>query len=141
AVAAPLTLYTTQALWFVLPVVLNWTASMSAPQTRYSSGMLAVMHSAQYLWITRYFARKDAEQAGRASDWRPWRYWLTLVAGGVALFLPVPWLASYGWRIDFTSSVFIVAAIVNLHHFMIDGVVWKLRSARVKQGLVDAPEP
>jgi tetratricopeptide (TPR) repeat protein len=98
--------------------------------------MLAVMHSAQYLWITRYFARRDAEQSARAGGWRPWRYWTTLVAGGIALFLPVPWLASYGWHLDFTTSVFIVAAIVNIHHFMIDGVVWKLRSARVGRVLV-----
>ena len=138
---APLTMYTTQALWFVIPVVVDWLTPLSAPQTRYSSGMLAVMHSAQYLWITRYFAKRDAEQAG-ASAWNPWAYWGTLVAGGIALFLPVPWLASYGWHVDFTTSVLIVAAIVNLHHFMIDGVVWKLRNPRVGRVLVDgAPAP
>ncbi|MEO5819902.1 MAG: tetratricopeptide repeat protein [Vicinamibacteraceae bacterium] len=136
ALVAPLTLYATQALWFVVPVAVNALAAIDTPQTRYSSGMLAVMHSAQYLWITRYFARRDAEQASRAGGWSPWRYWTTLVAGGIALFLPVPWLASYGWHLDFTTSVFIVAAIVNLHHFMIDGVVWKLRNPRVGRVLV-----
>ena len=94
------------------------------------------MHSAQYLWITRYFAKRDAEQSARAGGWSPWRYWITLVAGGAALFLPVPWLASYGWHVDFSASIFIVAAIVNLHHFMIDGVVWKLRNPRVGRVLV-----
>jgi tetratricopeptide (TPR) repeat protein len=138
ALLAPLTLYSTQALWFVLPVAVNWMASIDTPQTRYSSGMLAVMHSAQYLWITRYFAKRDAEQAARAGGWSPWRYWATLVAGGAALFLPIPWLASYGWHVDFTASIFIVAAIVNLHHFMIDGVVWKLRNPRVGRVLVQA---
>ena len=138
ALLAPLTLYSTQALWFVLPVAMNWMASIDTPQTRYSSGMLAVMHSAQYLWITRYFAKRDAEQASRAGGWSPWRYWATLVAGGAALFLPIPWLASYGWHVDFTASIFIVAAIVNLHHFMIDGVVWKLRNPRVGRVLVQA---
>ena len=138
ALLAPLTLYSTQALWFVLPVAMNWMASIDTPQTRYSSGMLAVMHSAQYLWITRYFAKRDAEQAARAGGWSPWRYWATLLAGGAALFLPIPWLASYGWHVDFTASIFIVAAIVNLHHFMIDGVVWKLRNPRVGRVLVHA---
>lgn len=135
AIAAPLTLYTTQALWFVVPVALSWTASLSAPQTRYSSGMLAVMHSAQYLWITRYFAKKDAE-SGAPGTWRPWAYWATLIVGGMALYLPVPWIASYGWHLDYTTSVLVVAAIVNLHHFMIDGVVWKLRNPRVGRVLV-----
>ena len=134
---APLTMCSTQALWFVLPVAVSWLASIDTPQTRYSSGMLAVMHSAQYLWITRYFAKRDAEQATPAGGWSAWRYWTTLLAGGVALFLPVPWLASYGWHVDFTASVFIVAAIVNLHHFMIDGVVWKLRNPRVGRVLVE----
>ena len=138
ALLAPLTLYSTQALWFVLPVAMNWMASIDTPQTRYSSGMLAVMHSAQYLWITRYFAKRDAEQAARAGGWSPWRYGATLLAGGAALFLPIPWLASYGWHVDFTASIFIVAAIVNLHHFMIDGVVWKLRNPRVGRVLVHA---
>jgi Tfp pilus assembly protein PilF len=130
-------MYTTQALWFVVPVAIDWLTPLSAPQTRYSSGMLAVMHSAQYLWITRYFARRDAEQAAGASGWHPWAYAATLVAGGMALFLPVPWLASYGLHVDFTTSVLIVAAIVNIHHFMVDGVVWKLRNPRVGRVLVE----
>lgn len=141
ALLAPFTLYSTQALWFVVPIAVGWMSSLAAPQTRYSSGMLALMHSAQYLWITRYFARRDAEQSGQLGAWSGWLYWGTLVIGGLALFLPVPWLASYGWHTDFTSSVFIVASIVNIHHFMIDGVVWKLRNPRVTQMLVGESGP
>jgi tetratricopeptide (TPR) repeat protein len=133
---APLTLCSTQALWFAVPLVLAAFSSLAVPQTRYSSGMVALMHSAQYLWITRYFARRDAEQS--ATRWSGWAWWITVVAGGMALFLPIPWLVSYGWHADFTQSVFIVAATVNIHHFMVDGVVWKLRSARVGQVLVGA---
>ncbi len=94
------------------------------------------MHSAQYLWVTQYFAKRDAESSPRPARWNARAYWVTLLAGGIALFLPVPWLASYVWHADFTASVFIVAAVVNIHHFMIDGVVWKLRSPRVSQVLV-----
>lgn len=139
ALLAPLTLYSTQALWFVVPIAITWVASLPVPQTRYSSGMLAVMHSAQYLWITRYFARRDAERGPAPVPWSGWKYWGTLIAGGLALFLPVPWLASYGWHADFTTSMFIVAAVVNIHHFMLDGVVWKLRNPRVGQVLVGRP--
>jgi tetratricopeptide (TPR) repeat protein len=138
ALLAPLMLYSTQALWFVVPIALTWVAALPVPQTRYSSGMLAVMHSAQYLWITRYFARRDAERGPAPVRWSAWTYSATLVAGGLALFLPVPWLASYGWHADFTASMFIVAAVVNIHHFMLDGVVWKLRNPRVGQVLVGA---
>ncbi len=141
ALLPPLTLYSTQALWFVLPIALSWISSLSAPQTRYSSGMIAVMHSAQYLWITRYFASRDAAAEPAARPWSARVYWATLVIGGIALFLPVPWLASYGWHSDFTASAFIVASIVNIHHFMIDGVVWKLRNPRVGQVLVESSAP
>ena len=58
-----------------------------------------------------------------------------MIIGGLALFLPVPWLASYAAHVDFTASVLIVTAVVNLHHFMIDGVVWKLRDPRVSRAL------
>ena len=128
--AAPLVLFATQGLWFVAPVALSWAAGVATPQTRYSSGILAVMHSAQYLWITQYFARRDEGTA-----WRARAYWAAVGLGGLALFLPAPWLASYLGRVDFTASVLIVTAVVNLHHFMIDGVVWKLRDPRVGRAL------
>ncbi len=131
-----ITLYFTQACWFVIPVALTWTSAIAAPQTRYSSGILAVMHSAQYLWITQHYARRAADARGSAS-WSHWAYWGTLIVGGVALFLPGPWLASYIGHFDFSSSMLIVTAIVNIHHFILDGVVWKLRDPRVAQALVE----
>jgi hypothetical protein len=133
ALLAPAVLYLSQALWFVAPTALASLTGLAVPQTRYSSGILAVMHSLQYLWITQYFARRE-----QGAAWSAPRYWLTLVAGGAALFLPVPWIASYVGHVDFTASMLIVTAIVNLHHFMIDGVVWKLRDARVARALTTA---
>ena len=127
---APAMLYVTQALWFVAPTALSWASGVAVPQTRYSSGVLALMHSAQYLWITQYFARRE-----QGADWRTGRYWLAVVAGGAALFLPIPWLASYAAHVDFIASMLVVTAIVNIHHFMIDGVVWKLRDSRVATAL------
>ena len=127
---APGLLYVTQGLWFVVPIALAWTMGLAVPQTRYSSGILAVMHSTQYLWITQYFAKRE-----QGESWATSRYWTAVIAGGLALFLPIPWLASYAAHVDFTASVLIVTAIVNLHHFMIDGVVWKLRDTRVAKTL------
>ncbi len=130
SIVPPLMLMTTQVLWFVAPTVATTFTSFTAPQTRYSSGVLALMHSAQYLWITQYFAKRD-----QGGAWSAARYWIAVVAGGIALFLPVPWLASRVAHLDFTSSMLIVTAVVNIHHFMIDGVVWKLRDPRVSQAL------
>ncbi|MGA2511316.1 MAG: tetratricopeptide repeat protein [Candidatus Acidiferrales bacterium] len=136
AMAAPLTLVFTQFLWFVLPTLLELHAQYQVPQTRYSSGILAVLHSAQYLWITSYYQQREARAAGQ-SNWRMAGYFLTLIAGGIALFIPGPWLVSYILRFDFTTSFLIFTALVNIHHFVLDGAVWKLRDSRVASMLIE----
>ncbi len=137
--AAPLTLLVTQALWFVLPTALGLVAGAAIPQTRYSSGILAVLHSAQYLWITSYYARREARAAGNSS-WRMSTYFVTLIAGGIALFIPGPWLVSYAFHYDFAVSFLIFTALVNIHHFILDGAIWKLRDSRIASVLVGRGE-
>jgi tetratricopeptide (TPR) repeat protein len=125
-----LTLFSSQFLWFVLPAGISLIKGLAVPQSRYSSGVLAVMHSAQYLWITSYYARREA--TGESSrPWRVWAYFGVLIAGGIALFVPGPWLASRVFHHDFTSSFLIFTALVNIHHFLLDGAIWKLRDGRV----------
>jgi tetratricopeptide (TPR) repeat protein len=137
AMAAPLTLAFTQFLWFVLPTFLELNSASQIPQTRYSSGILAVLHSTQYIWITSYFQRREAAAAGK-SNWSIWAYFVTLLAGGIALFIPGPWLVSYLFHYDFTTSFLIFMALVNIHHFILDAKLWKLRDSRVSALLVDA---
>ena len=133
---ASLTLAFTQFLWFVLPTLLELTSASQVPQTRYSSGILAVLHSAQYIWITSYYQRREARAAGQQS-WHMAAYFATLIAGGIALFIPGPWLVSYLFHYDFTTSFLIFMALVNIHHFILDGRLWKLRDSRVSSLLVD----
>jgi tetratricopeptide (TPR) repeat protein len=133
---APLTLAITQFLWFVLPTLLELRSAYQIPQTRYSSGILAVLHSTQYLWITSYYQRREARASGQ-SNWRMPIYFVTLLTGGIALFIPGPWLVSYIFHYDFTTSFLIFMAVVNIHHFILDGALWKLRDSRVSSLLVD----
>jgi tetratricopeptide (TPR) repeat protein len=134
-----ITLFSTQFLWFLLPTALSLGERLQIPQSRYSSGVLAVMHAAQYLWITSYYARREAsaEQTGR---WRPWAYFGVLIAGGIALFVPGPWLASRVFHRDFGASFLIFTALINLHHFILDGAIWKLREGRIAAMLLDTRE-
>jgi tetratricopeptide (TPR) repeat protein len=125
-----ITLATTQFLWFLLPAAIELLSGKEIPQTRYSSGVLAVLHSAQYLWITSYYQKKEARAAGQSS-WSFPRYIVTLIAGGIALFIPGPWLASRLFHADFATSFLTFTALVNLHHFILDGVIWKLRDSRI----------
>src|SRR5580704_4575521 len=138
-----LTLFSSQFLWFLLPVAISLIKGLEIPQNRYSTGVLAVMHSAQYLWITSYYARREA--AGEASSkpersWRPLAYFGVLVVGGIALFVPGPWVASRAFHHDFTASFLIFTALVNIHHFILDGAIWKLRDGRIASLLLNSRE-
>ena len=134
--APSLTLFATQFVWFLLPTTLAFGEGLHIPQSRYSMGVLAVMHSAQYLWITSYYARREALAEGRES-WRPLGYFAVLIAGGIALFIPGPWIATRVFHFDFTRSILIFTALVNVHHFILDGAIWKLREDRIAALLVN----
>jgi Tfp pilus assembly protein PilF len=138
------TLTLTQFLWFLLPAVIEFASGREIPQTRYSSGLLAVLHSTQYLWITSYYQKMEARAAGDPS-WSFSRYLVTLVAGGIALFIPGPWIVSRVFHADFAASFLTFTALVNIHHFFLDGAIWKLRDSRIAALLLDArqksPQP
>ena len=139
ALVPSLTLFSTQFVWFLLPTVLSLGEGFRFPQSRYSTGVLAVMHSAQYLWITSYYARREAGSEG-PRGWRPFAYFAVLIAGGIALFIPGPWIASHLFHFDFTRSFLIFTALVNIHHFILDGAIWKLRDGRIASLLLNSQE-
>jgi tetratricopeptide (TPR) repeat protein len=134
-----LTLFSSQFLWFVFPAAISLIKGLEVPQSRYSSGVLAVMHSAQYLWITSHYARREAAEEG-SRKWRLPAYFAVLVVGGIALFVPGPWLASRIFHHDFTASFLIFTAVVNIHHFILDGAIWKLRDGRIAALLLNSRE-
>ena len=136
-------LVATQGLWFVLPALLEFARGRGQPPAYYSAGVLAFMHCAQYLWITSFYARREAEAGGAGGNarWNPWRYYAILVVGGIALFIPGPWVISSLFRHDLLDSLVIFAALVNLHHFILDGAVWKLREGRVAALLLGRTSP
>lgn len=136
------TLFSSQFLWFFLPAAISLVKGLSIPQNRYSTGVLAVMHSAQYLWITSYYALREAKASDPAvaseRSWHPLAYFGVLILGGIALFVPGPWMASRLWHHDFTASFLVFTALVNIHHFILDGAIWKLRDGRVASLLLNS---
>jgi tetratricopeptide (TPR) repeat protein len=134
-----LTLFSSQFLWFLLPAGISLIKGLEIPQSRYSSGVLAVMHSAQYLWITSYYARREATGENNRT-WRMGTYFAVLIAGGIALFVPGPWLASRVFHHDFTTSFLIFGSLVNIHHFILDGAIWKLRDGKIAALLLSSRE-
>ncbi|HKV23618.1 MAG TPA: tetratricopeptide repeat protein [Candidatus Acidoferrum sp.] len=133
------TLAATQFLWFLLPAMIELFSGREIPQTRYSSGLLAVLHSTQYLWITSYYQKKEARAAGK-TGWSYTGYLVTLIAGGIALFIPGPWIVSRVFHADFAASFLTFTALVNIHHFILDGAIWKLRDSRIASVLLDGQQ-
>jgi tetratricopeptide (TPR) repeat protein len=136
---APIVLLTTQFLWFVLPDILNTMGLSQYTQVSYNAGVLALIHCAQYLWITSYYAQREA-QASEHGRWRPWVYFGILVVGGIALFVPGPWVVSYIFQYDFSTSFIVFISLINIHHFLLDGAIWKLRDGRIAALLLDLRE-
>lgn len=130
ALIGPAVLTLTQSFWFVAPALLARFGGLELPASYFSAGALAFMHCAQYLWITTYYAKKEN------AAFRFGRYYLVLVVGGLALFVPGPWIASRLLGHDFVESFLIFMALVNLHHFILDGAIWKLRDGRIARLLL-----
>ena len=63
-----------------------------------------------------------------------------LVVGGIALFVPGPWIASRLLHQDYASSSLAFIALVNLHHFFLDSSLWKMSDRRAGE-LPGSSEP
>ena len=134
----PLVLLASQALWFIAPWLLQVAGGHGVSPLYYSTGALAFMHCAQYLWLTSWVARRERG----AQAWNPTRYAALLVVGGIALFTAGPWLSSAVLGADLRESTLIFIALINLHHFIVDGALWRLRDPRAAAILFEpAPPP
>jgi len=129
----------TQALWFSIPVAAQHFGlfagvdPLAAENSRYAFLWVIVGHSVQYLWVTAYYASRTPSFHGRGR----W-YAVCLLAGSALWGLPalVFGPALFGSMEYMGGLVLLVAAVVNLHHFLLDGAIWKLRDGRVAQILI-----
>ena len=136
--APTLAIVGTQILWHSLPIAISGfglhteLVPLAREQRATFFTWIAAGHGVQYLWITSYYARS-------ADDWRgPWRYYAKALAAGTAIWtLPCVLLAPGLLGVPSFSGFFLLlASVVNLHHFVLDGAIWKLRSARIARVLI-----
>jgi hypothetical protein len=81
-------------------------------------------HAAQYLAIVLVFHVREQGATGHAAR-SAIGFYALCVALGYALFNCLP--QAYAWAgFTTTESLLMVIAIVNLHHFIVDGFIWKL---------------
>jgi hypothetical protein len=135
----------TQGVWFVVPAVIkNWFPYAGPPifqpgQEQYAFTWIALGHAVQYLWITAYYSRATGRVSSAASFYgRAVLCGCTLWALPLLLFAP-GFLGTLPYDVGLAS---VTAAVVNLHHFILDGAIWKLRESRVGKILLSRdPRP
>ena len=135
--APVLLLVATQALWFAIPAFGWATGVFSLSALPFAAIWLSVAHSVQYLWVSSYFARQSGAHASRL----PYLGKAMLAGCGLSIFpalLLVPGLL--GGLAPFSAGAAVLLfAVVNLHHFLLDGAIWKLREGPVARVLLVQP--
>jgi tetratricopeptide (TPR) repeat protein len=141
------TLLLSQALWFPLPFLAQYGGSggpfdpLNPQFAVFYALWIALAHATQYLWITAYYARTGGGD-GKL------RFYAKALAAGSAAFL-VPWLfvapgslgrlaQADGLLAPAGASALVLLAVVNIHQFILDGAIWKLRHNRVARVLIRA---
>jgi len=99
---------------------------------------LQIFHALQYLIfpirveVNQYSAKKKRTEIKPII--RGVAYYVVLVIVGFVVF-HLPSYLSYRWEDQQDAFGALVAGFVNIHHYTIDGVLWKLRNPAVRRDL------
>ena len=118
----------TQYIWFV-----------ATPAGQFSY-MVPFFHSLQYLLIAWNVQLKEGLAERRRDPsvryvWSESSRWMAInIVGGYALFWGLPHLgAHFGKPLAFSTAVMLAA--IQVHHFFVDGVIWRLRNPAARSPL------
>jgi hypothetical protein len=128
------------ALLMLLTVIATFTSNPSASLWLY---LPAFFHATQYLAVTvsQYLKERQAAAENARDIWKQiaqpvgLKYYSNLLVIAVLLYVLLPTLLSFcGFPRELTfASVF---AVVNLHHFLTDMTIWKMRDSKTRNSLV-----
>jgi len=130
-----------QALWFSIPVLARATAigidlePLGVRYAEYTFYWIAFGHFTQYLWVTVYYA-KSAGTDRRAVPYLVKALLVGSAIWGIPLALFTP--EALGVRAFDAGLGALIASAVNIHHFILDGAIWKLRDGRIARVLLRA---
>jgi tetratricopeptide (TPR) repeat protein len=122
----------TQSLWFALPASFA-VAGRPVEGLAFTAVWASIAHSAQYLWVTSYYAQRSGSGQRLAGF-----YAKALLAGSLLSVIPGLAFGPTGLALRPWSGglAILIFACINLHHFVLDGAVWKLRDGRVARWLL-----
>jgi tetratricopeptide (TPR) repeat protein len=137
ALAPVIALLAAQFLWFALPsAIVLFNTRIGLGGLSLASFVLAInfLHCAQYLGVTAYYTQRERAAAGDA--FHLGRYFLVLIIGGAVLWSVAMRCFSEAFAVDYGISMLVLSALINIHHYVLDGAIWKLRDGRIARLLV-----
>ncbi len=114
-----------QFVWFVL-----------GPRSDLFYPLVPLFHGAQYLFVSWFLHLQERRLEGATSTatesfrWGAWS-----LAGYVVLFLALPKILSLATGVTFLFATAVFTGGVQLHHFFVDGVIWRLRTPRLSKAM------
>ena len=125
----------------LLPAVTHFVWFVPGASLRSFWVVIPFFHSLQYLLIALVMQLKvRIDVPGGEHSWRrvgaeARRWGSRNILGGMLLFIGLP--AAFVWLpLPLMTTAGILAAAVNIHHFFVDGVIWKLRDAATSSALM-----
>jgi hypothetical protein len=125
----------------LLPAVTQFVWFFPATQSKIFYEFIPMFHSLQYLyiaWAMQLGLRAIQPPGARTSPSilnESLRWALKNYVGGMLLFIALPWMF-YWVHLPVITTAGIVIAAVNVHHFFVDGVIWKLRNVATTSPLM-----
>lgn len=125
----------------LLPALTQLVWFLPGKQTAMFYEFIPLFHSLQYLYIA-WAMQIGLRMAKPAPDGPPrsvahetMRWLLRNCAGGIILFIALPWLF-YWVNVPMVTVAGVVVAALNIQHFFVDGVIWKLRNTATASPLM-----
>ncbi len=111
------------------------------------AALVAMFHSIQYLYVAwavqlkeKYSDNPD-ELTERKAVMETGLWYFYNILGGLAFFVGLPFVFHFFTGAEPLFTMGIIFAMVQIHHFFVDGVIWKLRSPAAFSALtVNIPE-
>ena len=118
-----------QFVWFIL-----------GPKSALFYPLVPLFHGTQYLFVSWFLHLQErrregsaATPAAAAAESARWGAWS--LAGYFVLFLALPKLLSALTGQSFLFATAVFTGGVQLHHFFVDGVIWRLRAPRLSDAM------
>ena len=124
----------------LLPAVTQFVWFVPGGSIASFAEFVPLFHSLQYLLIAWAMQLKERLDEGALEPSRGYvmsetgRWAMMNFAGGIVLFWALPRLAAPNVGLALATGV--IMAAVQIHHFFVDGVIWKLRNPRVSSPLL-----